>query len=180
MEKPPQGVRFEPTQDGFLLRASCRSFTDTVMRVGLAGVVSVLPFKLWWDLIRDFWTYEGSNFWFVSIFLGVWAAAIAYADWIALMSLCGEIRIKKTGCVGEIFAGIGKVGWTRRLSWDDFDGVSEIESQSASNGHTSITRYIVLHSQTKRFKFGWQLPEDRRMLVVAALREYAFGAGAAK
>jgi len=38
----------------------------------------------------------------------------------------------------------------------------------------------MLNSHTKRFKFGWQLPEDRRMFVVAALREYAFGAGAAK
>jgi hypothetical protein len=84
MEKPPQGVRFEPTYDGFFLRASCLSFTDTVMRVVLAGVVSSLPFKLWWDLIRDFWTYEGASFWFTCLFLSVWAAAIAYADWIAL------------------------------------------------------------------------------------------------
>src|SRR5690242_5502373 len=103
MEKPRQGVRFEPTHDGFFLRASCLSFTDTVMRVVLAGVVSSLPFKLWWDLIRDFWTYEGASFWFTCLFLAVWAAAIAYADWIALVSLFGEVRIRKTGGQGEIF-----------------------------------------------------------------------------
>jgi hypothetical protein len=180
MEKLPQGVRFEPTPDGFRLRASCLSFTDTIMRVGLAGCLSVLPFKLWWDLIRNYWTYEGFNFWATTVFLGVWAAAIGYADWIALVSLFGEIRITKAGRLGEIFTGIGKLGRTRRIAWDDFDGVCKIESQSESNGHTSTTRYVALDSQTKRLKFGWQLPEDRRLFVVAALRDYAFGAGAAK
>lgn len=176
MEKPPQGVRFEKTQDGFLLRASCRSFIDAVMRVGLAGVVSWLPFGLWWDLIRNFWTYEGSTFWFTCIFLGVWAAAIAYTDWIALMSLFGEIRVTKAGRSGEIFAGIGKVGRTRRISWGDFNGVREIETKTESNGHTSVTRYVTLDAPSRHYRFGWQLPEDRRMFIVQALREHAFGA----
>jgi hypothetical protein len=180
MEKPPQGVRFEPTHDGFFLRASCLSFTDTVMRVVLAGVVSSLPFKLWWDLIRDFWTYEGASFWFTCLFLAVWAAAIAYADWIALVSLFGEVRISKTGGRGEIFTGIGRLGWTRRVAWDAFEGVRELETQSESNGHTSVTRYVALDSPSGHFRFGWQLPEDRRRFIVAALRENVFRVAVAK
>ena len=180
MEKPPQGVRFEETQDGFVLRASCRSFTDTIMRVGLASVVSWLPFRLWWDLIRDFWTYEGLNFWLTCLFLGVWAAAIAYADWIALLSLFGEIRITKIGRTGEIFSGIGSIGRTRRIVWDDFAGVREIETRSESKGRASVTRYVTLEGASKHCKFGWQLPEDARTFIVAALREHVFGAGVAK
>jgi hypothetical protein len=69
MQQPPGGVRFEETADGFRLRASCRDFVNTVMRVGLAGAVSSLPFVLWWDLIRGVWTDEGPSFWFTSLFL---------------------------------------------------------------------------------------------------------------
>jgi hypothetical protein len=114
------------------------------------------------------------------LFLSVWAAAIAYADWIALVSLFGEVRIRKTGGSGEIFTGIGRFGWTRRVAWDAFDGVRELETQSESNGHTSVTRYVALDSPSRHYRFGWQLPEDRRRFIVAALRENVFGVAVTK
>jgi hypothetical protein len=130
--------------------------------LGLAGVLSSLPFVLWWDLIRGVWTDQRASFWTTLAFLAVWAAAIGYADAVALVSLFGEIRITKAGDDGAIFTGIGKLGWTHRFRWSQFQGVSDMESLVDANGRTAVTRYIVLIAPSKRYKFGWQLPDDRR------------------
>jgi hypothetical protein len=121
MENTPGGVSFEQTTDGFRLGASCRSFVDAVMRVGLAGVVSSLPFVLWWDLIRGFWADEGLSFWATAVFFSGWAYAIVYTDAIGVMSVIGEVRVTKAGARGEIFAGVGSLGWTHRFLWSDFE-----------------------------------------------------------
>jgi hypothetical protein len=174
IEQAPGGVWFEPSGDGFRLRASCRSFTNTVMRVGLAAAVSSLPFVLWWDLIRGVWTDEGFSFWATCAFLAIWAAAILYTDWIALVSLIGEVRISKGGDRGEIFTGIGKLGRTHHFRWSDFDGVSEVETRLDSGRRNSVSRSVVLTASSKPYKFGWQLPVDRQAFIVSALREHAF------
>jgi hypothetical protein len=174
MNEVPSGVVFEPSADGFRLRASCLDFTNAVMRVGLGGVVSSLPFVLWWDLIRGFWTYEGMNFWFTFLFLSIWAAAIAYADWIALMALFGAIRITKAGDQAEVFTGIGKFGWTHRFRWSEFQDVSELETQSDANGRKARTHSVLLQGASKNYKFGWQLPLDRQLFVVQVLREHVY------
>jgi hypothetical protein len=174
MDKAPAGVWFEPSGDGFRLRASCRSFVDTVMRVGLAAAVSSLPFVLWWDLIRGVWTDEGFSFWMTCAFLAMWSAAIFYTDWTALVSLFGEVRISKGGDRGEIFTGIGKLGWTHRFCWSDFQGVSGMKTQVDTGRRKSTVRYVVLNAPPKRYKFGWQLPADRQAFIEAALREHVF------
>jgi hypothetical protein len=172
---PPSGVHFEQTPTGFLIRASCLSFTDTVMRVGLAAVVSSLPFVLWWDLIRDVWSSEGMNFWFTLGFLAIWAAAIAYADWIALMSIFGQVRITKDGDRGEVFAGIGAIGRRHRFNWSDFRNIAEVETErTSSKGQTSRTHNIYLTGPSKSYKFGWQVPLDRQLFIVETVRKLVF------
>jgi hypothetical protein len=174
MDQAPSGVVFEPTQDGFRLRASCLDFTNAVMRVGLAGVVSSLPFVLWWSLIRGVWTDQGMSFWFTCCFLLIWAVAIGYADWIALMSLFGSVRISKAGDQAEVFTGIGKLGWTHRFRWSDFLDVSERETQTDANGRNATTRYVLLQGDSNNYKFGWQLPVDRQLFVVQVLRAHVY------
>ena len=177
MEKLPDGVWFERTADGFRLRAPCRSFTDTVTRVGLAAVVSWIPFKLWWDLIRNFWSDQGLSFWLTAGFLTIWGAAIVYVDTIALVSLFGAVRVARRGDSGEIFTGIGKLGWTHRLTWSDFDGASGVTVQLDSDRPSSKSRYVVLRGPAKRYKFGWQLPLERQGAIIAALNEHVFTRG---
>jgi hypothetical protein len=174
MDKASAGVWFEPIGEGFRLRASCRSFIDSVMRVGLAAAVSSLPFVLWRDLIRGVWTDEGASFWITCAFLAIWAAAIFYTDWIALVSLFGEIRITKAGDRGEIFTGIGKLGWTHRFRWSDFQSVSGIETRADAGRRTGTVRYVVLNAPSKRYKFGWQLSADRQAFIETTLREHVF------
>ncbi len=174
MENEPGGVWFELTAGGFRLRALCRSFTDTVMRVGLAAVVSSLPFVLWWDLILGVWSDEGVSFWVTSFFLVVWACAIAYADIIALTSLFGEVRITKENDQGKIFTGIGKLGWTHGFRWSDFNGLSIATSRSGSQRSSGVTRYIMLNAPSKGYKFGWLLPEDRQLFIIRMLGKHLF------
>jgi hypothetical protein len=174
MDGSADGVWIEQHPGGFRLRASCLDFSNAVVRVGLAGVVSCLPFVLWWDLIRGVWSDSGISFWTTLVFLSIWAAAIAYTDAIALVSVFGEIRIVKDGDAGEIFTGIGKLGRTHRFRWSEFQGSSEMESQFDANGRTARTRYIVLAGPSRRYKFAWLLPDDRRDFVAAALRDHAF------
>ena len=176
MEKRPDGVWFEPTADGFYLRASCRSLVDAVLRMGLAAAVSSLPFVLWWDLIRDVWADQGVSFWATCAFLGTWAAAILYAWELALMSLLGEVRITKSGDRGEIFTGIGRLGWTHGLHWSEWHSVSEIVVYADAGRRKGKNRYVVLEAPSKRYRFGSLVPADRQAFIVEMLREHVFTA----
>ena len=172
MDDVPYGAWFDPTAEGFRLRALCRSFESVVMRVGLAGVLTSLPYVLWWDLIRGVWYEEGPGFWLTIGFLSIWAAAIIYVDAIALLTLFGEIRITRENDQGEIFIGIKNVGWRRRFSWSDYHDASVVKSRSSRSG--GITSYLALHAPSKLYKFGWMVPEERQQFLVSMLQQHAF------
>gem|GEM_PF-5662214 len=43
MQDIPEGVSFEKNADGFVIRASCRSFVDSILQAGRAGLLTSLP-----------------------------------------------------------------------------------------------------------------------------------------
>jgi hypothetical protein len=174
VENEPNGVRFELTANGFQMRASYRSFTNIVFRVGFAAVLSSLPYVLWWDLILGVWYEEGPGFWITIAFLAVWAAAIAYVDILALLALAGEVRITKENDQGKIFNGIGKLGWTRSFRWSDFNGLSLVSEQKSADGRSFRSGGILLSAPAKSYKFGWLLPEERRSFITAMLQKHVF------
>jgi hypothetical protein len=174
-DRTPDGVRFEWTPGGFLLRASCRSTVGAVLRVGFAGLLAVLPFRLWGDLIRGLPTDQGMSFWLTGAFLAIWAGAILYIVATAAFELLGEIRIAKTGDRGEIFTGIGTLGWTHRLRWRDFDGVSDRAVAAVSSGKFSNTTHSVsLNATLKPYRFGSALTAQQREFAIAFLRQHVF------
>jgi len=172
MPKPPDGARFEPTPDGFLLRVSCRSIVDAVLRVGFAACLSSLPFVLWWDLIRDVWSDTGLSFWLTCFFLGTWAAAIVYAWIVGLMTLLGEVRITKSGDQGRIFTGIGTLGWTHTLRWSDWKSVTRLTVSSSTGRRSRKTYYALLEGPSKRYRFGSYVPEESQAFIIEKLREH--------
>lgn len=175
-EKAPDGVRFEWTPGGFLLRVSCGSLITGAPWAIFAGLLVAIPFILWGDLIRGVWTDEGLSFWMTSAFLAIWAGAVLWVCATAAVGLFGEIRIAKDGGRGEIFTGIGRVGWTHRVQWSEFEGVSEREVQSASSGRSSHTsRYVGLNGKSKRYRFGSEMTEEQRAFVIQFLGEHVFG-----
>ena len=123
----------------------------------------MLPFKLWGDLIRGVWTDEGLSLWLTCAFLAIWACAVLYVGATAAVGLFGEIRIAKDGDRGGIFTGIGRAGWTHRLEWSEFDGVSERDVDSVSSGSSTHTsHYVGLNGPGKRYKFGSELTKNNR------------------
>jgi hypothetical protein len=152
-EKTPDGISFESTPRGFLLRASHRDLITGVFWAVFVGVLAVLPFRIWGDLIRRVWTDEGVS-WPIAAFLAVWAGAVLYAAAMGAVRSFGEIRIAKEGDTGEIFTGIGRLGRTHRLLWSEFYGVGERDEATYSSGRSSRTTHFVgLNGTSKEYKF---------------------------
>jgi len=86
------GMSVEFTPDGFLLRASDRSIVTCFFWVGLAVLLSVLPFRLFPDLIRGWWTDAGLSFWLSSAFLAVWAAGALYMVWMGALGFLARFE----------------------------------------------------------------------------------------
>ena len=179
MPKPPDGASFTATPDGFDLRVSCAAFDDAVLRVGFAACLTSLPFVLWWDLIRNLWDDSGLSFWLTFAFLGIWAAAIAYAWTIGLMTALGEVRILKSGDQGWIFTGIGKLGLTHTLRWSDWSGAAEAVVSSSVGRRTVKRPYVALEAPSKRYRFGSYVPEEGQAFIVAQLRRHVFASSRA-
>jgi hypothetical protein len=173
-EKTPDriGVEFKP--GGFLLRASCRDIVTGLVWTVFVGVLAVLPFILWGDLIRGVWTDEGFS-WGPAAFLAVWAGAVLYVAGMGVVSSFGEIRIAKSGDSGEIFTGIGRLGRTHRLLWSDFSGVGDIDLATYPSGRFSpTTHYVGLNGTSKEYKFGSELSGQQQAFVIAFLRDHVF------
>jgi hypothetical protein len=87
------------------------------------------------------------------------------------------IRIAKTGAEGEIFTGIGSLGRTRRVRWNDFYGAGDKAVAYYSNARFGRTsHFISLHGTSGSFKSD--LNDEQRAFVIAFLREHIFGAAA--
>jgi hypothetical protein len=115
------------------------------------------------------------SFWLTGAFLAIWAGAILYIVATAAFELLGEIRIAKTGDRGEIFTGIGTLGWTHRLRWRDFDGVSDRAVAAVSSGKFSNTTHSVsLNATLKPYRFGSALTAQQREFAIAFLRQHVF------
>jgi hypothetical protein len=174
-KKIPDGVSVEQTPDGFLLRASDRSFVPGIFWIGLAIHLGVLPFRLFPDLIRGLWTAAGLSFWLTSAFFAVWAGGTLYVVWMGALGLFGEVRIAKSGDSGEIFTGIGKVGRTHRVRWSDYYGAGERSVASSSSRSARTEHFIGLNGRSSSYRFGSELNANQHTFVIVFLREQVFG-----
>jgi hypothetical protein len=176
-KETPDGVAAEITPDGFLVRASCRSFVTAALWAIFGGVLAVLPFRIWGDLIRDV-RMDGLTVG-TAILLAVWASAALYIGVLGAFAIFGEIRISKTGDAGEIFTGIStpisKVGRTHRLRWSEFNGVGDREQSMYPSGRSNRTTHSIgLSGNSQSYTFGSGLSESQRAFVIAFLRSYVF------
>jgi hypothetical protein len=180
-EAAPEGVRVEWTPAGFVLHASCRSIVAGVLWVGFAGLLAAIPFRLWGDLIRGVWTDEGLSFWLTTAFLAIWAGGVLYTGWMGAIGIVGEIRIAKENDRGEIFTGIGPVGWTHRFGWNEFHEAANREvAQVSSTRFGHKVQYIGLSGPSASYRFGSELAAPQRAFVIAFLRQQVFGTARAQ
>jgi len=87
---------------------------------------------------------------------------------IAAMTAAGKVEVRLRGETGEIFTGIGRLGWRRRFARTDvtqvYEGVSSVRGAGSSGA------CITLEGQ-RRINFGSGLSAERRYFVLRALRQ---------
>jgi hypothetical protein len=85
---------------------------------------------------------------------------------ITLLSVIGKIEIRMRGDEGQVFTGIGPIGWTRRFRLSEFSKVTEVQHA----GSRSSNAFLTLEG-LRRMSFGWGLKSERRYYVMETLRQ---------
>lgn len=157
LAKPPQGVHFEETYDGWKLVTSTRSW----------AALFTVPFACLWSgmLLGGLYTGEfdqpllGIPFLLASLFIGA----------MAVMTVCGKIVVSTNYDQGKVFTGVGPIGWTQTFSWAS---VAKIRKRSyvTCDGYAHSSGWLVeiVGEKSTRIHFG--LGADRRLYLLNALR----------
>ena len=87
---------------------------------------------------------------------------------IALMTVCGKVVVSVDRNRGRVFAGVGRLGWTRRFDWAAITSVAETTTHIRSPGNTGMA---IALTGTSRLTFGSNLNEKRRYFLLQALRK---------
>jgi len=87
----------------------------------------------------------------------------------ALMAVCGRVVVSVERNQGRVFAGIGRLGWTRRFDWSAITSVEETTTSFRGAGNHGGAA-IALSGQS-RLTFGSNLNEKRRYFILQALRK---------
>ncbi len=193
LTRPPAGAWYRSTGLGSNIGATHRSFGAAIGLLAVTlfwnGIVSVFvvlaigstlhllqwPIPSWFPSSQ----MKGGEFagWGMTIFLWLFLTpfiVIGTVMFVAFLSALGgrtEVRIHHTQ--GEVFTGIGPLGWRRRFNAEGVKAV-RIENQTwrDKHGRDQNKTHLVIEPLTgKRIKFGSMLRDDRRDFVVAAVRK---------
>ena len=85
----------------------------------------------------------------------------------ALMAIWGKVELTVDNDGGKIFTGLGKVGITRKFSWNEISSISESSSRAKYPGGSGSS--INLEGK-KRISFGTGLNESRRYYLFKSLQ----------
>jgi len=129
LENPPKGVWFTRTLTGFELGASTRSpaafFLVPFMLVwsgfSLGGIYGSQIAKGHFNLPMSLF---GLPFLFATIVFGTFA----------LMTVCGKFCVRAIGNQGEVFIGVGSLGYRKRFQWDQVKSIT-IKTRRGSNNN---------------------------------------------
>jgi hypothetical protein len=164
LNAPPSGTWFENLPDGFRAGATTRSwmaiflvpFTCVWAGGSLTGIYGKQIASGQFDPSQSLF---GLPFLIGSVFL------ISYC----LMTVAGEVEVRRQGDRLTVFTGFGPLGWTRTYAWSDFTSVRE---DNRSNGFNWNRRGALLVMDGKRrVAFGTMLSEERRYFLLSALRQ---------
>lgn len=159
--RPPKGVWYKRTPNGFELGASTRS----------ALALFLVPFLLAWaggSLGGIYWPQisNGDFHLFRSLFGLPFLVGTVVIGSFAMMSVCGRFCIRAEGSHGELFAGVGPVGFRRKFRWDQVKDIRLETKRSAKGG-----RYLRILIDADRPVTIMNFTEARRNFFLAALRQ---------
>lgn len=88
---------------------------------------------------------------------------------IALMAVCGKVEIRIREGAGQIFVGVGPVGWNRSFQLDEVDAIESRPTEYIRH-RPSHPASLLLRGGTP-LRFGTTLTEPRRHFILSVLRQ---------
>ncbi len=85
-----------------------------------------------------------------------------------LVTLAGRVEVRLRGPGGEVFTGVGPIGWKRRFDADAVEAVLLTDADIEEDGKKK--RAIAIETNTKTLKFASLLPDQRRLWLGGALK----------
>jgi len=163
LNHPPKGVWFQRTPHGFELGTTTRSgiafFLVPFMCLWSGGSLGGIygsqlvkgEFKLGLSLF-------GLPFLFGTIVIGAFT----------LMCVCGKICVQARDREGEVFAGVGRIGFRSRFRWDDIKDVRQV-TRIGSKGQRY--KQLCLETNSKPIAIAMNVAGERMQFFSAALRQ---------
>lgn len=132
-----------------------------------------IPFTLFWAgglmiMIYGAWVakgrFEGKHFLFILPFLlGTSLLALT-----CLMTTLGQVVVRVKNQQGEVFTGVGPVGWRRRFRLGEVGNVRFGTANWKVNGQ--LVRQLWLETSGKTLKFASGVSQERQEFLLATLR----------
>jgi len=160
--RPPRGVWYESTFDGFVLGSTTRSAVGCFL----------VPFMCVWSGgslggIYGSQIASGKFDLFMSLFGIPFLIGTIVIGSLAAMTVFGKIVLTVNQTSGSVFTGVGGIGVTKRFDLSDMTRVYE-EAKRGSKG--AVTKIIVLEGK-ERITFGSMLSDERRYFVLQVLKK---------
>jgi hypothetical protein len=160
--EPPCGSWFEETFEGFRVGASTRSW----------AALFIVPFTLFWAGGSMGGLYGSqiveARFNLLATLFGIpfLLGSVALVSF-SLMLIFGRVAATVASGEGDVFTGVGPIGWRRRFDWGTVREAIEITSSHGRNGEPSK---VIRLTGSRPFNFGSMLNESRRSYILAVLR----------
>jgi hypothetical protein len=121
LDHPPKGVWFRRTGDGFELGTTTRSwfalFLVPFMCVFSGGSLGAT----YWPQISKGEFNLGMSLFGLPFLMGTVVIAA-----VTVMCICGKICVRAQGRDGEVFVGIGQIGFRKCFKWDEIKSVRQL------------------------------------------------------
>ncbi len=166
IHNPPAGAWFEQVGSEIQVGATCR--------VPVLGVFLV-PFTAVWaggSMMGLYGTQitDGEFDLFRTLFGIPFLVGSVFLISMTLFVLFGKVNVTIRDREGEVFTGIGPIGWRRPFHTDDVKVVrKEQVATSNSRGRRTI-HYAIILDGAKRLKFASMMSSKRRAFVMGVLR----------
>ena len=87
---------------------------------------------------------------------------------IAVMSVCGKVVVRVDGKNGEVFTGVGPIGWRRKFQREDVTGVRRSQHRGSKG---QVSDQITIEGR-KTINFAAGMNAERMNFMLAALRQW--------
>ncbi len=161
LRNPPAGAWFKEFPNGFELGASMRS-PMALLLVPFACVWIAGSAGLFFQSVKR---APGCDGWLWAFSLSL-VAGVVFFGGVGLMGICGKAVVRRQGDAGEVFTGVGALGFRRRFNW------SQVQSMRITKGYGRSFRSEQITLQgVQKVHFGSNLGPRRLEFILGALRQ---------